>query len=258
MTPPAVSIPTERAGDVEQEDFVGGLGGSISRENGSLDSGSVSNGFVGVDGLVGLFAVEEVGHKLLDLGDTGRSTDKNDFVNRRLVNLGIAKDTLDRLHGGAEEILAKLLEASAGDGGVEVDTFKEGVDLNGGLGRRRKSALSPLASSAKTTESASIGGEILLVLALELSDEVVDKAVVEVLTTQVGIASSRLNLEDTFFDGQERDIECSTAEIEDEDIALALSLLVKAIGDGGSSWLVDDTEDIEAGNQTGIFRSLAL
>ena len=39
------------------------------------------------------------------------------------VDLGITEDTLDGLHGGTEKILAKLLEASAGDGGVEVNAL---------------------------------------------------------------------------------------------------------------------------------------
>ena len=54
--------------------------------------------------------------------------------------------------------------------------------------------------------------KILLVLALELVDEVVDQAVVEVLTTQVSVTSGGLDLEDTFLDGQEGDIESTTTQ----------------------------------------------
>jgi hypothetical protein len=82
-------------------------------------------------------------------------------VNGRLVDLGITEDTLNRLHGGAEQILAKLFETSTGDGGVEVDTLKERVNLDGGLSGRRESALGTLASSAQTAESTGIGREIL-------------------------------------------------------------------------------------------------
>jgi hypothetical protein len=48
----------------------------------------------------------------------------------------------------------------------------------------------------------------------ELLNKVVDQSVVEVLTTQVGITGSGLNLEDTTIDGQQRNIESSTAQIE--------------------------------------------
>ena len=98
----------------------------------------------------------------------------------------------------------------------------------------------------------------LLVLALELLDEVVDEAVIEVLTTKVSVTSGGLDLEDTLLDGQERDIESTSAEIEDEDVALAGGLLVKTVRDSGRSGLVDDTEDVEASNRTGVLGRLTL
>jgi len=96
------------------------------------------------------------------------------------------------------------------------------------------------------------------VLPLELVGEVVDEAVVEVLTTQVGVSGSRLDLEDTLLDGQERDIECTTSKIEDEDVALTLGLLVKTVGNGSGCGLVDNAEDVEASNETSILGSLTL
>jgi hypothetical protein len=75
------------------------------------------------------------------------------------------------------------------------------------------------------------------VLALELLDEVVDETVVGVLTTQVGVTGSGLDLEDTLLNGEERDIESSSTEIEDEDVALALNLLVETVGDSGNDMM---------------------
>ena len=60
----------------------------------------------------------------------------------------------------------------------------------------------------------------------ELRDEVVDKTVVEVFTTQVSISSGRLDLEDALLDGKERNIEGTTTEIEDEDVANGKSAVV--------------------------------
>ena len=53
-------------------------------------------------------------------------------------------------------------------------------------------------------------------LLLELLLEVLKKVVVEVLTTQVSVTSSRLDGKDTTSDVKERDIESSSAEIEYE------------------------------------------
>ena len=98
----------------------------------------------------------------------------------------------------------------------------------------------------------------LLMLALEFLGEVVNKTVVKVLTTQVSVTSSGLDLEDTLLNGKKRDIEGTTTKIEDEDVALTLNLLVKTVGNGSGGRLVDDTEDVEASDQTGILGSLTL
>jgi hypothetical protein len=86
----------------------------------------------------------------------------------------------------------------------------------------------------------------------------VDKTVVEVLSTQMSVTCSRLDLEDTLLNGEERNIEGTTTEIEDEDVALANGLLVKTIGNGGSGGLVDDSENVETCDETGILGSLTL
>ena len=97
-----------------------------------------------------------------------------------------------------------------------------------------------------------------LVFSLEFIHEVVDKTVVEILTTKVSITGSGLDLKDALLDGQEGNIECTTTKIEDEDVALTLNLLVKAVGDGSSGGLVNDTENVEASDETGVLGSLTL
>ena len=74
----------------------------------------------------------------------------------------------------------------------------------------------------------------------------------------MGVTSGGLDLEDTLLNGQKRDIESSSAQIEDEDVLLALSLLVETIRNGGGGRLVDDTEDIQARDDTGVLGSLTL
>ena len=54
--------------------------------NHTLDSGTIGDGLIGVDGLVELLAVEVVLEELLDLGDTGGTTDQDDLVNTLKLN----------------------------------------------------------------------------------------------------------------------------------------------------------------------------
>jgi hypothetical protein len=77
-----------------------------------------------------------------------------------LVDLRIAKDLFDRLHGLSEEILTELFETSTGEGSVEVDTFEEGVDFDRSLSRRGQGTFGTLASSAQTTNGTGIGREV--------------------------------------------------------------------------------------------------
>lgn len=63
-------------------------------------------------------------------------------------------------------------------------------------------------------------------LTLKFSHEVIDQTVVKILTTQMSVAGSRLDLEDTLLNGEERYIESSTTKVEDENIAFTFGFLV--------------------------------
>jgi len=96
-------------------------------------------------------------------------------------------------------------------------------------------------------------------LALELFLEVLKQVGIEILASQVGITSSSLDGEHTTLDVEERDIESSTTEIINQNISLLIGLSgTETVSNGGSSWLVDDTEDIETGDGTSILSSLTL
>ena len=126
-----------------------------------------------------------------------------------------------------------------------------------GLGGGREGALGALAGGTETAEGALVLAHVLAVAALEVLEEVVDHAVVEVLTAEVGVSGGGLDLEDALLDGKEGDVEGTSAEVEDEDVLL-VALLVEAVGDGGGGGLVDDTEDVEAGDGAGVLGGLTL
>ena len=94
---------------------------------------------------------------------------------------------------------------------------------------------------------------------MELLLEVLKEVGIEILTTQVGVTSSGLDGEDTTLDVQEGDIESSTTEIVDENVTLLGGLSgTETVSNGGGGRLVDDTENVEAGNETSILGGLTL
>mmetsp|Transcript_839 Transcript_839/g.2113 ORF Transcript_839/g.2113 Transcript_839/m.2113 type:complete len:239 (-) Transcript_839:142-858(-) len=73
----------------------------------------------------------------------------------------------------------------------------------------------------------------------------------------MGISSSGLYLEDSFFDGQEGNIEGTSSQVENKDVFL-VSLLVQTVGDGGCSRFVDNTKDVEPRDGSGVLGRLTL
>jgi len=87
---------------------------------------------------------------------------------------------------------------------------------------------------------------------------VVDETVVEVFSTKMGVTSGGLDFKYTLLDSQERYIESSSAQVENENVPLAGNLLIKTVRNSGGGRLIDDTKDVETRNYTGILCGLTL
>mmetsp|Transcript_5403 Transcript_5403/g.9397 ORF Transcript_5403/g.9397 Transcript_5403/m.9397 type:complete len:92 (-) Transcript_5403:377-652(-) len=73
----------------------------------------------------------------------------------------------------------------------------------------------------------------------------------------MGISCGCLHLKNTFFDGEERYIEGTTTEIENQDVLL-IALLVETVGNRSRCGFVDNAKYIETRNGTCILGGLAL
>ncbi|GER54361.1 NAD-specific glutamate dehydrogenase, partial [Striga asiatica] len=208
---------------------------TFATQNGGLDSSTVSNSLVRVDALAKLLPVE----KLLNFRDPSRATDEDDIVYSAFIHLGISQTLLDGLHTLPEEIHVQLLEPGTGDSGVKVNAFVERVNLDCGLGSGRESPLRTLASGPQPAKSTRVAGDILLVLPLEFLNEMVHHSVIEIFSSEMGVSSSGLNLENSFLNGQERDIKSAASKIKNQDIlfANARCFLVETVRNGCSCGL---------------------
>src|SRR6266404_1130730 len=96
-----------------------------------------------------------------------------------------------------------------------------------------------------------------------LENQLVDKSlekIVDVIAAKVRVTVGGKNLENVAFGGgdelEDGNVEGAAAEIVDGDFAALL--FVQAVGEGRGSWFVDEAENFEAGNFTGVLGSLAL
>ena len=121
----------------------------------------------------------------------------------------------------------------------------------------RQSALGLLDLTFQFAHGTHVGRNICARFLLVLFDEIVNDAVIEIFTTKVGVTSGSQHFEDTVVYGKERDIKGTSAEVIDDNLRFT-TLLIKAVCDGGSGRLVDNTENLEASNSTSILGRLTL
>jgi len=174
-----------------------------------------------------------------------------------LLDVGVLQDLLDGLHGLPEEVHVEFFKLGAGKSLREVIAILEALDFNASALLARQSPLGLLNLTLEFTKSAKVLANIGTGLLLVRLDEVLDDAVIEIFTSKMGVTSGGQNLEDTVVDGEKRNIEGSSSEIVDDDLRFT-TLLVETVGDGGGGRLVDDTEDLETGDGSGILGGLTL
>jgi hypothetical protein len=94
-------------------------------------------------------------------------------------------------------------------------------------------------------------------LRLEVLDQPVHDALVEVLAAEVGVARGGAHLEHPLGELEDRDIERAAAQIINGDVGPLLDPL-QAIGESGGRGLVDDAQDFQAGDLARVLGRLAL
>ena len=123
--------------------------------------------------------------------------------------------------------------------------------------RRRQLDLRLLRRLVETLQRHAIGREVDALVLLELRDHPVDDRLVEVVAAEVVVTVRGLHLEDALAELEDRHVERAAAEVEDED-RLVGAFLVEAVRECSGGRLVDDANDVEAGDLARVLRRLAL
>jgi hypothetical protein len=88
----------------------------------AVDGSIIGKSLIRVDALAGLFAVEEVGNKFNDMGNTSETTD-------HIISWTFDLSILESRRSIAEEILSELLKMDTSKGSVDIDTLEEPIRL---------------------------------------------------------------------------------------------------------------------------------
>ena len=112
------------------------------------------------------------------------------LVNFLLLHIRILEDLLDRFHGLTEEIKVELLKLGTGKRLRKVISVLEGFDLKASRLLGGKGAFRLFYFALKLAQCTKVGRDVCAGLLLVLLDEVLNDAVIEILTTEVGITSS--------------------------------------------------------------------
>ncbi|GMT04794.1 hypothetical protein PENTCL1PPCAC_26968, partial [Pristionchus entomophagus] len=193
----------------------------LTRDHSTLNSGSISDGLIGIDASGWLLSIEEFLDQLLHLGDSGGSSDEDDLVHLILFQIRVLQYLLHGLHRGTEQIHVQLLELGTSQSLREVLSIQDRLHFHLRLMLGRQGSLSLLHFSSQLLHCSIVLSEILASLLLVQLDEVLHHSLIEVLSSQMGISIRRQHLEHSIVNRQHRHIERSSSQIEHEDVALS-------------------------------------
>jgi len=149
----ADSFDSEGQGCHVQQQDVAQLFVVVAAEDTGLHSCALCDCFIRIDTLIRFLTVEEVFDELLDFRDPRRPSDENDFVDGRLLELGLVEDILDRFKGLLEEVCIHLFECGTCHSLGQVLATEECFDLDFDLLRGGKLFLDLLALAAQLGDS---------------------------------------------------------------------------------------------------------
>ena len=241
-------------GHVEQQHFL-----DFAAEHARLNGRANGHDLIRVDALVRLFA-EELAHRFLDGRHTGHAADEQHFVDVARLQAGVGQGALARLDAALDQVGHQAFQLGARQGHVQVlgtaGVRRDEGQVDLGLHRRREFLLGVLGGFLQALQRLAILAQVNALLLLELRGQPLDDALVEIVAAQEGVAVGGAHFDQALAHVEDRDVKGAAAQVIDGQGLVAL--LVHAIGQRRSGWLVDDAHHFQPGDTPGVFGRLAL
>ena len=231
----------------------------IALEHPALNGRTDGDHFVGVHPLVRCLAGEFLG--CFDhLGHAGHAAHEDEFVKFTGTHTGFLEAIGDRLLGALEEMIGQLLQLVTAQ--AELNMLRSsGISSDEGkveivVLRRGERDLGLLSFFLNTLESVRLANEVDAFGRFKLGYDMVNESVVPVVTTELGVAVGREDLENTVGDFEHRDIEGSTTEVINSNLLIGLG--IKSVSEGCGGRLVNDTAHFKTGDFTSSLGGVTL
>ncbi len=240
--------------DVEQQYIL-----DVSLENSTLNGSADSYHFIWIDPLVRRL-VEDFLYLALHRRHAGHAADQQYLIDIRSGQPGILDSSTARTHQLIEKAGTDAFQLGAG----QLDVHVLGTGLIGGDKRQVDVGLHGageftfclFAGFLEALQGHLVAPQIDALVFFELGSHIVDDVLIKVLAAEEGVAVGRFNLEYAVTQLENGDIKGTAAKVKDRDLLFAL--LVHAVSQRSGSWLVDDTQYLEAGDLTGVLGGLTL
>ena len=197
---------------------------------------------------------------LNDAGHAGHAADQHELVDLVHRNASVLEAVLGRGDRALEQAVAQLFHLRTGQLGADVlrpgGVSRHEREIDVVLLRAGEGDLRFFRFFLDALERVRLLAQVDAVLLLEFVEHPIHQAVVPVVATQVGVAVGRLDFKDTVTDFEDRNIERTAAEIVHGD--LLVLLLIETVRERGRRRFIDNAEDFQTGNATGILGGLAL
>ncbi|EHL23757.1 putative NAD-specific glutamate dehydrogenase encoded in antisense gene pair with dnaKJ [Acidovorax sp. NO-1] len=238
---------------------------AVTRQHLALNGGAHGHGFIGVHILAGVLA-EEFLDLLLHLGHAGHAAHQDHVMDVGHRHASVLDGHAARSDGAFNQFFHQGFELGTRELDVQVlgarciGRYVRQVDV--GRGRVRQFDLGLFGRFLQALQGQNVVLEVDARFLLELVNDVVDDALVEVFAAQERIAVGGQHFKLLFAvhvgDFDDRHVERAAAQVIYGDLAVALFLLVQAKGQGCCGGFVDDALDVQARNAAGVLGGLAL
>ena len=239
---------------------------AVALDDAGLQGCANCDDLIGVHALVGLAATGELLDQFGNGGHTSGATNQDDMVDLAHGDSCVLNDLLERSLRAIKQIRGHFLKLCAGESLIQVNGavsgYREVLQRNVCAHRAGQFLLGLLGCCAQTLKCDRILGEISTALSLHLLDQPVNDALVPVIATEavVTCGCADLNGGETVVvlaDFQQGDVEGTATEVEDQNELVFLALF-EAVGQCRSGRLIDDTQDVQACDLTGVLGCLTL